>query len=71
MSLHCNHCGWAGETSDLKALGGIARLHCPECHAEYGTRDGVPIPGQQNNALDAGFFRRMKQGDEAEELTLP
>lgn len=55
--LKCLYCGWEGVLEDLVPLGSVARLHCPSCNSEAGTKDGVPMPGCPNEAMDSQFFR--------------
>lgn len=60
VDLRCLNCGWNGTRSELTPLGSVGRLHCPVCHAEYGTRDGVPAAGADVGLLpeDSRFFMK-------------
>lgn len=69
VMLYCKHCGWKGTYENLKPLGSVGRLHCPDCYSEYGTYDGVPAPDQVKQGHDSQFFRRKSSQQVPIQLT--
>ena len=70
MKTKCLHCGWEGVREDLVPMGAVGRLHCPRCHSEAGTCDGVPLPGCPNEVKDSGVFRNESAANLARAYTV-